>query len=76
MNKSLILGLVLTLTGVCLLVYQGFRFTTVERVVDIGPVKINAEKTREFPIPPLIGWFVTAAGVFVIVSGIRTARDS
>ncbi|MFM2023548.1 MAG: hypothetical protein RIR89_940 [Actinomycetota bacterium] len=75
MNKSLILGFVLTLTGVCLLVYQGFRFTTVEPVVDIGPVKINAEKTREFPIPPLIGWFVTGAGVLVIVSGIRTARN-
>ena len=75
MNKYLILGLILTLTGVCLLAYQGFRFTTVEPVVDIGPLKLNAEKTRELPIPPLIGWFVTAAGVIVIVSGIHIARN-
>jgi len=75
MNKSLILGIILTLTGVCLLVYQGFRFTTEERVVDIGPLKVNAERTREFPVPPIIGWFVTAAGVIVIVSGMRTRRN-
>lgn len=75
MNKSLITGLVLTLIGVCLLVYQGFSFTTEERVVDIGPLKVNAEKTRDFPIPPLIGWVVTGAGVFIIVTGLRTTRN-
>ena len=74
MNKSIIFGIVLTLSGVCMLVYQGFRFTTQERVVDIGPIKVDAERTRELPIPPLVGWVVTAIGVTVFVNGLRTTK--
>ncbi len=74
MNKSVIAGMVITLVGVCLLVYQGFRFTTEEKVVDIGPLEVNAARTREFPVPPIIGWVVTVGGAIVVAQGLRTAR--
>ncbi len=74
MNKSVILGMALTVTGVFLLAYQGFRFTSRERVVDLGPLKVDTEKTHDFPIPPLIGWGVTITGVLVLVHALRTTK--
>jgi hypothetical protein len=72
MNKSLLAGIIITIIGVFLLIYQGFRFTTEEKVVDLGPLEINAERTRELPIPPIIGWIVTVAGVAVFINGMRS----
>ena len=72
MNKSLLSGIIITVIGVCLLIYQGFRFTTQEKVIDIGPVEVNAQRTRELPIPPIVGWIVTVAGVAVFINGMRS----
>jgi hypothetical protein len=74
MNKSLLTGIILTVVGVCMLIYQGFRFTTQEKVVDLGPLEVNAQKTRELPIPPIVGWIVTVAGVAVFVNGMRSSK--
>ena len=74
MNKSLLFGIILTLGGACLLVYQGFSFTTKERVVDLGPIQVDADRTHEFPVPPIIGWIVTAAGLVIFVNGMRSSK--
>jgi hypothetical protein len=74
MNKSLLTGIILTVVGVCMLIYQGFRFTTQEKVVDLGPLEVNAQKTRELPIPPIVGWIVTVSGVAVFVNGMRSSK--
>lgn len=74
MSKSLIAGIVLTLVGICLLVYQGFRFTTEEKIIDLGPLQVTGEKSHDFPIPPIVGWVVTAAGLAVFVNGLRTSK--
>ena len=74
MNKSLLFGIILALVGACLLVYQGFSFTAKERIVDVGPIKVDADRTHEFPVPPIIGWIVTAAGVVIFVNGMRSSK--
>ncbi len=72
-NMSLI-GTILVIVGVVLLVYQGFSFTKKEKVLDIGPIKATADKTETVPIPPIIGWVVTGAGVVLLLTGLRDPK--
>jgi hypothetical protein len=76
MKPSSLIGLILVIVGVVLLVYQGFSFTQKEKVLDVGPVHVSAEKEKTVPIPPIIGWVVTGAGVVLLVTGLRNTRSS
>jgi hypothetical protein len=71
MKTPTIAGLALILIGVVLLVYQGFRYRTQEEVLKIGPIRATAEETHRVPIPPIIGWIVTGAGIVLLVVGLR-----
>ena len=71
MKGTLVAGVVLTIIGVILLVYQGFSFTERKTVVDAGPVQVQADKTRSIPVPPIVGWIVTAGGIILTVAGLR-----
>lgn len=71
MKPLVIVGLILIAIGVVALAYGGFSFTTSEKVAEIGPLKVEKEKTRTFPLPPVLGGLALAAGVIVIVVGAR-----
>ena len=43
----------------------GITYTTREKVVDIGPIQMTAEKTKTLPLPPLVG------GIVLLVMGSR-----
>ena len=74
MKNLTIAGVLLIILGVILLVYQGFSFTRDKTVVDVGPIKATATTTDRFPIPPIIGWIVTAGGVVLLVTGLTRTR--
>jgi len=46
--------------GVVALAYQGISYTTTERVVDIGPLKVEATKEKTIPLPPVLGGVAVA----------------
>jgi len=48
-------------------------YTRTEKVVDIGPVEVTADKTRHVPVPPLVGGLAVAAGLILVVSSRRNA---
>jgi hypothetical protein len=73
MKPMSITGVILLIVGVILLVYQGFSFTQRENVVDVGPVHVKADKEKTIPIPPIIGWVVTAGGAVLLVAGLKKA---
>jgi len=66
MNKSTV-GIVLIVLGIAALAYQGFSYTTREKVVDAGPIQISADRERTVPIPPVIGALALAAGVILLM---------
>lgn len=66
MNKSTV-GIVLIVLGIVALAYQGFSYTTREKVVDAGPIQISADRERTVPIPPVIGALALAAGVVLLM---------
>jgi hypothetical protein len=66
-----LVGVVLIVLGVLALAYQGITYTTHEKVVDLGPLKITADKERSIPLPPILGALALAGGVVLIVVGAR-----
>ncbi len=65
-----------TFTGIILIVivivafaYQGITYTTREKVVDIGPIQMTAEKTKTLPLPPIVGGVALVGGIVLLVMG-------
>ena len=63
------LGIVLIVIGVIAFAYQGINFTTRERVVDVGPFHMSADKTRTLPLGPIVGVVALASGIALLVMG-------
>ena len=61
-------GILLMVLGVIALAYQGFTYTTREKVVDAGPIQISADREKSVPIPPIIGGAALIAGLYLLVS--------
>jgi uncharacterized membrane protein YidH (DUF202 family) len=64
-----IIGIVLIVFGVLALAMGGFNYTTRERVVDLGPLKVDADKQHSLPIAPIAGVAAVIAGVALVVVG-------
>ena len=74
MKNLTISGVILIIVGVVLLVYQGFTFTREKKVIDVGPIQATATTHERVPIPPIIGWVVTAGGLVLLVTGLTRSR--
>jgi hypothetical protein len=61
-----ILGVVLIVLGIVALAYQGITYTTSEKVVDLGPLKVEAKKERTLPLPPVVGAAAVIGGVLLL----------
>ena len=69
MKTTLILAIVLIGIGIAAFGYQGISYTTREKVVDIGPIEMTADKTRTIPLPPVVGGIALAGGIALLVLG-------
>ena len=49
-----------------MLIYTGFNYVTKEKVVDIGPIEINAEKNHTVKWPPIVGLVLIVGGIAII----------
>lgn len=65
MKKTL--GIVLVVIGIIMMVYTGFNYVTTEKVVDLGPIEINAEKSHNVQWPPIVGVVLIVGGAVIIV---------
>jgi hypothetical protein len=62
-----LLGIILIVLGVLALAYQGIRYTTQEKVFELGPVKVTAPERHTIPLPPILGGVAIAAGIALIL---------
>ena len=73
MKPAGIVGILLIILGVIALAWQGITYTTREnkKVVDLGPLQVNAtvEKERTIPLPPILGVAALAGGVALVIFG-------
>ena len=61
-------GIVLIILGVLALAYQGIRYTTREKLVDIGPLQVTTTEKKTIPLPPIIGGVALIAGIALILA--------
>ena len=75
MKTPTIIGILLIILGVIALAYQGINYSTRnrERVVELGPLKVDATVEREhtIPLPPILGVCALAGGVILLVTSAR-----
>jgi membrane-bound ClpP family serine protease len=71
LNPLGVAGTVLLVLGLAALTYQGITYTSRETIVDLGPIHATAERQRTVPLPPIFGVAAVAAGVVLLVTGVR-----
>jgi uncharacterized membrane protein len=66
------IGICLIVVGVLALAFGGFSYTTRERVVDLGPLKVDADKEHRLPIAPIAGVAALVGGIVMVMAGAKT----
>jgi hypothetical protein len=69
MNPKIIIAVMLIALGIGAFAYQGITYTTREKVVDLGPIHVTAEKTKTIPLPPIVGAIAIVGGIALLVMG-------
>jgi hypothetical protein len=69
MKIDTVVAIILIAVGVIALAYQGITYTTREKVVDLGPIQMTAEKTKTIPLPPIVGGVALVGGIVLLVMG-------
>jgi hypothetical protein len=65
MKPTAVLAVILIIVGV--IAYGGFNFTTKEKVAEVGPLKLERNKTHSVPLPPVLGVLALVGGVALLV---------
>jgi hypothetical protein len=71
MRPKIIIAIILIALGIAAFAYQGITYTTREKVVDIGPIQMTADKTNTIPLPPIMGAIALVGGIVLLVVGSR-----
>ena len=61
-----LVGIVLIVLGVLALVYQGIQYTSKEKILDLGSIKLSADTKKTIPLPPIVGGVALVAGITLI----------
>lgn len=67
--KTKSLGIIVIILGIVMMIYTGFNFVTTEKVVDIGPIKINQEKNHPVQWSPILGVVLIVGGIAIVAFG-------
>jgi hypothetical protein len=62
-----LLGLILNVAGVASLYFGGVPYTTKDTVVQLGPLKAEANFKRKLEIPPEVGAGAVALGTVLLL---------
>jgi hypothetical protein len=72
-RQTTLFAIILIALGIAAFGYQAITYTTRENVIDIGPLKVTAEKTRTIPLPPIVGAVALVAGAGLLIMGRKKA---
>jgi len=75
MKTYTIIAVLLIALGIAAFAWQGISYTTTEKVVDLGPIQMTAEKTRTLPLPPIVGGICLVGGIALLVIGSKKGQN-
>ena len=67
MKPAFLIAIVLIVFGILGLGYSGFSYTRRERVVDIGPIKADADVRHTVYIAPIVGVAALVGGIALLL---------
>lgn len=73
MNSTAMIGVILIVLGVAGFAVGHIDFTTREKVVDLGPVEVNADKKHSIAIPDVAAAIALLAGAGLVLAGQKRA---
>lgn len=73
MRNMMWIGIVLVLLGIAGLVIQNVQFTETKKVLNVGPLQVNAEEQHNVPIPTIAGVVAVLAGLTLVFVSRRRA---
>jgi len=68
-----LIGIILIILGVLALAYQGIRYTTQEKLIDIGSIQVTTTEKKTIPLPPILGGIALVGGIVLLVAGAKKA---
>ena len=71
MKPATVVGIILIILGIVALAYQGINYTTKDKVVDLGPLKVEAKREKTIPLPPIVGVAALVGGVVLVAVSAR-----
>lgn len=71
MKMQIIMGIVMIIAGVALLAYGGFTTTSREKIIDVGPIKVECDVQEKHQVPPVISWALLGGGLVVMPLGAK-----
>lgn len=71
MKGTMLLGVILLVAGLAGLAWPVISYTKTEKVVDVGPIEVTAEREKRVPVPPIVGGLAAVAGLVIIVTSSR-----
>ncbi|HET9268562.1 MAG TPA: hypothetical protein VFO31_10375 [Vicinamibacterales bacterium] len=71
MRGMKLLGVILLVAGLAGLAWPVISYTKTEKVVDLGPIEVTAEREKRVPVPPIVGGLAAVAGLVIIVTSSR-----
>ncbi|MBU2537337.1 MAG: DUF3185 domain-containing protein [Proteobacteria bacterium] len=69
MKTNTVLAIMLIVIGILALTYQGITYTTKEKVIDLGPLQMTAERQKTLPLPPVVGVVALVGGIVLLLRG-------
>jgi hypothetical protein len=66
-----LMGIILVVLGVLALVYQGIQYTSREKILEVGSIKLSADTKKNIPLPPIVGGVALVAGIALILADRR-----
>lgn len=76
MNAQRTAGIVLVTAGILGFVAGSVSFTTSEKVADVGPVEVETQEERSFPLYPIASGTAVVAGIALVGFSFRKSSST
>ncbi len=67
MKQNTIFAVLLIVLGIAAFTYQGITYKTREKAVDLGSLQVTTERTKNIPIPPIVGVIALIGGIGLLI---------
>jgi uncharacterized membrane protein YidH (DUF202 family) len=67
MRQNTNFALLLIILGIAAFAYQGITYKTREKAMNLGSLQVTTEKTKNIPIPPIVGVVAIVGGIALLV---------